>query len=111
MEEILAKAAELGRAIRGTAAFRALRDAEAAVMASPDSVKLAEAIATLHGERTSRAAAGKPLDAATAERIGKVAAAVAADPLLQALSRAQQEFQAVVDGVNRTMLAELRTGE
>lgn len=108
MEDVIAKATELGRTLRGAAEFQALREAEAAVMAAPDSVTLAEALGTLHRQRAADQAAGKPMDAATADRIGKVAAAVALDERLQALSKAQQAFQALVDRVNRAMLDELR---
>ena len=108
MEDVLAKAADLGRTLCAAPEFRALRDAEAAVMAAPDSVTLAEALGTLHRRRAADQAAGKPMDAATAEAIEKITAAVALDDRLQALSRAQQAFQALVDRVNGAMLAELR---
>ncbi len=108
MEDVIAKASELGRTLCAAPEFLALREAEAAVMASPDSVTLAEALGTLHQRRAADQAAGRPMDAATAETIGKITAAVAIDERLQALSRAQQAFQALVDRVNRAMLAELR---
>ncbi len=47
-----------------------------------------------------------PMEAA--ERAMMEKGAVAVDPLLQALSRAQQEFQALVHRVNRAMLDELK---
>lgn len=111
MEDVLARAAELGRAIRATEKFKALRDAEAAVMANPDSVTLAEALGALHRQRAEDEAAGKPMDAAMAERVEKITGAVAVDERLQALSRAQQEFQALVDRVNQTMLGQLKPGD
>ena len=108
MDDVLAKAADLGRAIRATEKYRALRDAEAAVMKSPDSVKLAEALATLQGERSAAAAGKKPPEKGLEDRYGKIAAAVALDPRLVQLSKAQQEFQALVNDVSRTMLAQLK---
>ncbi|MCK6480066.1 MAG: YlbF family regulator [Planctomycetaceae bacterium] len=108
MSDVLARASELGRALRDTPEFRALRDAESAVMASPESVTLAEALGTLHRQRAEAEKSGKPMDPATAARVEAVTGAVAVDPLLQALSRAQQEFQALVHRVNRAMLDELK---
>ncbi len=108
MSEVLAKASDLGRAIRGTETFRSLRDAEAAVMKSPDSVKLAEALGTLQQERAAAERTGKAPGADLEERLGKIAAAVALDPSLRTLSAAQREFQALVASVSRAMLDELR---
>jgi cell fate (sporulation/competence/biofilm development) regulator YlbF (YheA/YmcA/DUF963 family) len=109
MDDVLAKAADLGRAVRATPKFQALRDAEAAVLKSPDSVKLAEAYATLQQERAKAEKSGKPVDAGLQDRFDKISAAVALDPRLLALSRAQQEFQDLVSQVSRTMLGELKT--
>lgn len=108
MEDVLAKAAGLGKAIRGTEKFRALREAEATVMKSADSVKLAEALGTLQQERAAAERAGKKLDDASRARLEKVSAAAALDPKLVALARAQEEFQALVNEVSRTMLGELK---
>lgn len=108
MQDVLAKAADLGKAIRGTEKFRALREAEAAVMGSADSVKLAEALGTLQQEQAAAARSGKAPAADLESRLGKIAAAASLDPRLQALSTAQREFQALVDSVNRAMLAELK---
>ena len=108
MQEVLAKAADLGKAIRGTEKFRALRAAEGAVMASADSVKLAQALATLQQERAEAARTGKAFAPEAAARLEKIAAAAALDPRLMDLSRTQREFQALVDEVSRAMLAELK---
>ena len=108
MDDVLAKAAELGKAVRATEKFRALRAAEATVMKSPDTVKLAEALSTLQNELAEREKAGKPMDAAFKERFEKIASAVALDPGLLTLSKAQKEFQALIDEVSRTMLGELK---
>ena len=107
MEEVLAKASDLGRAIRGTGKFRALRDAEAAVMKSPESVKLAEALGTLQQEQAEAARAGKALGEESRVRLENIAAAAALDPRIQALDAEQKEFQALVNRVNGAMLAEL----
>lgn len=108
MQDVLAKATDLGRAIRGTERFRALRAAEAAVMGNAESVKLAQALATLQQERAEAARTGKALAPETAARLEKIAAAAALDPRLLDLSRTQREFQTLVDEVSRTMLAELK---
>ena len=108
MDDVLAKAADLGRAVRATEKFRALRAAEASVMKSPDTVKLAEALSTLQRERADLDRAGTPMDASFKERYEKIANAAALDPTLVALSKAQGEFQALIDQVSRTMLAELK---
>ena len=108
MDEVLAKAADLGRAIRGTEKYARLRDAEAAVMKSPDSVKLAEALTTLQNELSAAEAKGKPLDAALKDRYEKIAAAVSLDSKLITLSKVQREFQDLVNEVSRTMLGELK---
>jgi cell fate (sporulation/competence/biofilm development) regulator YlbF (YheA/YmcA/DUF963 family) len=78
-------------------------------MKSPDSVKLAEAYATLQQERAKAEKSGKPVDPALKERFEKIAAAVALDPRIVELARAQQEFQDLVNEVSRTMLGELKT--
>ena len=108
MDDVLAKAADLGRAIRATEKFRSLRAAEAAVMKSPETVTLAGALSSLQQERADRDRAGKPIDAAFKERFEKIASAAALDPGLVALSKAQKEFQALIDEVSKTMLAELK---
>ena len=108
MDDVLAKAAELGGAIRETEKFRALREAEGAVIKSPDSVKLAEALGTLHQEKAAAAREGRTLGKEFEERFERIAAAAELDPRLQALSSAQKAFQALIDSVNRTMIAELR---
>jgi cell fate (sporulation/competence/biofilm development) regulator YlbF (YheA/YmcA/DUF963 family) len=108
MDDVTAKAAELGRAIRGTPKFRALREAEAAVMGNGDSVKLARALAALQEEAGKARGEGKEPDAAFKESLEKISAAAALDPRLVALARAQEEFQALVDSVSRTMLGELK---
>ncbi len=108
MDEVLDKAADLGRAIRATEKYRVLREAEGVVMKSPDSVKLAEALATLQQEKAKAAASGKPFTADAQERLDKVAAAVGLDPRLLALAKAQAEFQALVNDVSRRMLSELK---
>jgi cell fate (sporulation/competence/biofilm development) regulator YlbF (YheA/YmcA/DUF963 family) len=108
MDDVLARAADLGKAVRATEKFRALRAAEAAVMKSPGTVTLAEALVTLQKERADLDRAGKPLDDAFKVRFEKVAAAAAIDPGLIALSKAQKEFQALIDEVSRAMLAELK---
>ena len=108
MDEVLAKAADLGRAIRGTEKYRALRAAEGEVMKDEASVTLAQALATLQEEGAAAIRAGKPLDPAVQERLEKIAGAAAIDPKLQALAKSQKEFQALVDEVSRTMLAELK---
>ena len=108
MDEVQAKAADLGKAIRATEKYRVLRTAEGAVMQDADCVKLAQALATLQGERAAAERAGKPLDAPAQERLEKIAGAAALDPKLQALAKAQKEFQALVDDVSRTMLSELK---
>ena|SRR5690349_9294573 len=108
MDDVLAKAAELGRAIRGTEKYRKLRDAEADVMKSPDSVKLAEALGTLQQERSAAEASGKPLDPSLKDRYEKIAAAVSLDPKLLTLAKVQKEFQDLVNEVSRTMLGELK---
>ena len=108
MNHVLARAADLGKAMRETERFRALRAAEAAVMAAPDSVKLAEALGTLQKRIADAAAEGKDLEAGTKESLEKIASAAALDPLLRGLWKAQQEFQGLVDEVSRTMLGELK---
>jgi cell fate (sporulation/competence/biofilm development) regulator YlbF (YheA/YmcA/DUF963 family) len=108
MDDVLAKATELGKAIRATEKFRLLREAETAVMNSADSVKLAEALGTIQRERMEAARDGKALPPEAEGRLQKILAAAGLDPRLQALSLAQQEFQALVDRVNHTMLDELR---
>ncbi len=108
MDDVLAKAADLGRAIRGTEKYRVLREAEAVVMKSPESVKLAEALSTLQQEKAAAEAAGKVVDAAFKDRLDRISAAVALDPRLVTLARAQQEFQALVNDVSRKMLGELK---
>jgi cell fate (sporulation/competence/biofilm development) regulator YlbF (YheA/YmcA/DUF963 family) len=108
MDDVLAKAADLGRAIRGTEKYRVLREAEGVVMKAPESVKLAEALSTLQQEKAAAEAAGRAVDAALQDRLGKISAAVALDPRLLDLARAQQEFQALVNDVSRRMLAELK---
>jgi cell fate (sporulation/competence/biofilm development) regulator YlbF (YheA/YmcA/DUF963 family) len=108
MGDVLAKAADLGRAIRETGKFKALRAAEAEAMKSPDSVKLASALAQLQQEKAAAEKAGKDPGAAFRERYDKIEAAVALDPRLVALARAQAEFQALVNDVSRTMLEQLK---
>src|SRR5690349_6132098 len=108
MDEVLAKAADLGRAIKATEKYARLRDAEAAAMKSPDSVKLAEALTTLQQELAANEAKGKPLDAGLKERYEKIAAAVSLDPKLLTLARVQKEFQELVNEVSRTMPGELK---
>ncbi len=108
MDEVLAKAADLGKAIRATDKYRALRASESDVMRDGDCVKLAQALSTLQEETAAAARAGTTLDAQARERLEKIAAAASLDPKLQALAKAQKEFQALVDDVSRTMLAELK---
>lgn len=108
MDEVLAKAADLGKAIRATEKYAALRKAEAAVLKDADTVRLAQALATLQEERAAAARTGQPLSADAQQRLEKIAAAAALDARLQALSKAQKEFQALVDQVSRTMLSELK---
>ena len=108
MDEVLAKAADLGRAIKGTEKYVRLREAEATVMKSPDSVKLAEALTTLQQELAAAESKGKPIDPGLKERYEKIAAAVALDPKLLTLARVQKEFQDLVNQVSRTMLGELK---
>jgi cell fate (sporulation/competence/biofilm development) regulator YlbF (YheA/YmcA/DUF963 family) len=109
MDEVLAQAAALGRAIRGTEKFRLLKEAEAAVLARPDAVTLAGALAQLQQERAAAAKEGRTPDAAFRERYEKVEAAAATDPALVALARAQADFQALVGAVSRAMLDELKS--
>ena len=108
MEDVLAKATDLGKAIRATEKFRALREAEAAVVAVPESVRLAEALGTLQEERVAAARSGKALGPEFEDRLQKIVAAAGLDPRIQGLSLAQKSFQELVDRVNRTMLAELQ---
>jgi len=107
VEEILEQAARLGRSLRDHESFRVLRAAEQAVLDAPESRNLADALGRVQGERREAAEAGRPPDPALDGRIEKLAAASAADPLLRDLWRAQQEFQALVNRVSATMLAEL----
>ena len=108
MDDVLAKAADLGRAIRATENYKRLRDAEAEVLKFPDSVKLAEGLATLQGELAASEKRGKGLDPDLKERYEKIAAAVSLDPRLLHLSKVQREFQDLVNEVSRTMLGELK---
>jgi cell fate (sporulation/competence/biofilm development) regulator YlbF (YheA/YmcA/DUF963 family) len=108
MDDVLARAAELGRAVRETPPFRALRAAEAAVMKDADTVKLAGALSALQQQQAALARQGKSLPAAEKASLEKILAAAAADPRLQALSKAQAEFQALVDSVSRAMLDQLK---
>jgi len=107
-DDVLSRAADLGRAVRDTPKYRALREAEAAVMKDAESVKLAQALATLQERRASLAKEGKALDPADGERLEKIAAAAATDPRLQALSKAQAAFQDLVNSVSRAMLDQLK---
>ena len=109
MDDCLARAADLGRALRETAAFRALRAAEASVLEDKGSVELARALSTLQEKRAALGREGKPLDAADQASLEKIAAAAAADARLVALSKAQSAFQDLVNSVSRTMLGELKT--
>ena len=108
MDDVLPRAADLGRAIRGTEPFRALRAAEAEVMKDAASVKLAQALSTLQEKRAALVREGKDLDAPDRASLETIAAAAAADARLQALSKAQAAFQALVDSVSRTMLEQLK---
>jgi len=108
MDDVLARAADLGRAVRATRPFAALREAEAAVMKDADSVKLAGALSALQQKQSALAREGKSLPDDERESLRKILAAAAADPRLQALSKAQAEFQSLVDSVSRAMLDQLK---
>jgi cell fate (sporulation/competence/biofilm development) regulator YlbF (YheA/YmcA/DUF963 family) len=108
MDDVLPRAADLGRAIRATERFRALREAEAEVMKDAGSVKLAQALATLQEKKAALAREGKELAAPDRASLETIAAAAAADARLQALSKAQAAFQELVDSVSRTMLEQLK---
>ncbi len=107
-DPILAEAGRLGRALREHAGFRRLRDAEAAVLAAPESASLADALGRLQKERDRLRAEGASPSPDGDRSLERVAAAAAADPLLVELWRAQTEFQGLVDSVSRAMLAEIR---
>ena len=89
MDDVLARAADLGKAVRDTPPFRALRDAEAAVMKDAETVKLAGALSALQQKQAALAREGKALPADERTSLEKILAAAAADPRLQALSKAQ----------------------
>ena len=108
MDDVLSRAADLGKAVRATAPFLALRAAEAAVMKDADTVQLAGALSALQQKQAALARDGKHLPDAEKASLDKILAAAAADPRLQALSKAQAEFQALLDSVSRAMRDQLK---
>ncbi len=111
MDEVLELAAKLSRAISNSERFQALRRAEAAVVADREAVekirKREEMQRTIHEKERK----GEPVEVAEKRELAALDEFVKTHPLLAELSRAQADFQEMLNLVNSKITAALNPPE
>jgi cell fate (sporulation/competence/biofilm development) regulator YlbF (YheA/YmcA/DUF963 family) len=107
VQDILDAAAGLGRRIAGHESYRRLRAAEAKVGEQPDTRKLIEDFEAQRRKIAELEEAVKPVEVADKHELQRLADAVHANADLQELLRAQADYLAMMNRINRAIRQEL----
>lgn len=107
MQDILDAATSLGRLISGHESYRRLRAAEAKVAAQPETHKLIEDFETQRRKIAELEANAKPVEVEDKHELQRLADAVHANSDLQELLRAQADYLAVMNRINRAIREQL----
>ena len=107
MQDILDAAAGLGRRIAAHDSYRRLRAAETKVAEQPETRKLIEDFEAHRRKIAELETEMKPVEVADKHELQRLADAVHANADLQELLRAQADYLAMMNRVNRTIRQEL----
>ena len=110
MERVLALAERLGKLIAETAAYQALRKAEAAVRADTEAGESVKRLHEAEVQIATKESEGKPIEPEEKHRLAELRDAVHDNEALQALAKAQADYMAIMNQVNKAIRDHLETG-
>lgn len=107
MDDVLEIAAKLSRAIASSTRFQDLRKAEKAVIGDDASLKILAARDEIVRKIAGKESEGAPIEVEEKRELAKTQEAVKTSALLSELSRAQADFQEMLNLVNSKITAAL----
>ena len=111
MDEVLELAAKLSQAIARSNRFNDLRKAEATVMADAESVDRVQKRDELIAKLAEKERAGQPIEPEEKRELMALDEAVRTSTLLAGLSKAQADFQEMLNKVNALITSALEPAE
>ena len=107
MDDVLEIAEKLSQAIADSNRYKSLRKAEKAVMADEDAVKTVKERDEIAVKVAQKEHKGEPIEPEEKRLLASAEEALRANPLLGDLSRAQADFQEMLNLVNQRITARL----
>ena len=103
MQEILAKARDLGQTILASSVFKKLRDLEGSVLKDPEATRVIKEFEEAMTALQAKQERSEPISPEEKRQVQTLQEQVATNQDIQGLARAQAEYRALMEAVNEAI--------